>query len=135
MPDDYDLQPVDYQPRFADDAPEPTPPNRLPSRFGTGEADPQFGKAVDSMVKGQIRHVMTPGIAAQPIVPETPGMWSDEDEARRLATEGAAASWGPQQALNMVGQGAPMAVEGAAGIAGGKLPISPKQALKISDED
>jgi hypothetical protein len=62
-----------------------------------------------------------PGTVMQPIAPQTPGMWSDEDEARLQATNDAATKWAPQEAFNMMGSGAPAAERGAAGIFGGKL--------------
>ena len=122
MPDeqDYDLHQVDYSPVF--DAPEPTPTDRLPSRFGA--PNPELGKKiVGGMAKGLVNQVMTPGIAAQPIEPTTPGMWSDEDEARRIATENAAVDWAPATALNMMRTGTQMTPEGAVGTGGTNVPI------------
>ncbi len=115
-----DLIPVDHDPWA--DATEPTPPDRLPSRFGAPR--PDIGeKVVGGMAKGIAQQVMTPGIVAQPQQPETPGMWSDVDEAKRLATESAATDWGPATALNMIRTGTQMTPEGAVGVSGGKPPI------------
>ena len=61
-----------------------------------------------------------PGTVAQPVQSTQPGMWSDEDEAQRQATETAAANWAPREALSMIGTGAPAAVESALGSAAGK---------------
>jgi len=112
-----DLVPVDYDPF----APTATPPNRLPPRFGTGEASPAFQRATDAAIQGTVQRLTLPGRAAQGVQPETPGMWSEEDEFRRQQLEGEAANWAPQQALNMLGSGTPFAQAGAAGAAGGKL--------------
>ena len=65
--------------------------------------------------------VGAPGTVTQPVVPQTPGVWSDEDEARRQATEAAAANWAPQQALNSIGGGMPMAERAGLGMAGGGI--------------
>lgn len=83
----------------------------VPERIGSGVA------------QGAYDWFRTPGVVSQSQSPQQPGMWSDEDEARKLATEGTATQWGPQTALSMVGGGAPFAEEGALGAAGGKFTL------------
>jgi hypothetical protein len=53
--------------------------------------------------------------------PETPGTWSDVDEAKSQLNEAAIAPAAANMAMTLMGGGAPAAEEGAVGIFGGRL--------------
>jgi hypothetical protein len=117
-------------------------PSAVQSAMNTLNAQEQARRAT---VSALLRNTVgAPGTAAQPVMSQTPGMWSDEDEARRLATEASAAKWGPQQALSMIGTGTPISGAGALGSGGGRLTMTnvpdirgmpAKEAIKIAREE
>jgi hypothetical protein len=79
----------------------------------------------------------TANLAAVPVEasdtkPETPGMWSDVDEAKRQLNQATIVPAITQMALSLMGGGVPAAEEGAAGIFGGRLAktAEPLQLLK-----
>jgi hypothetical protein len=98
--------PVFHDPFSAPDAPT------------TPEQTARFRQMLSALFRNTVG---APGTVMRPVVSQNPGQWSDEDEARRLATEGTAFNWGPQQALGMIAPSSPFAEVGAVGSAGGKL--------------
>ncbi len=149
MPDDYTLTPVSgnpFDPLAASAGIAPSGFEDLPRPHGVPRVDinaqqpsevpvepftmaqpvrPAGQEAATPFVKSALESganwAAVPGRVAQGQQPQTPGMWSDEDEAVSQLNAAQEPNWGAQTALNMVGSGTPFAEAGAAGIFGGKL--------------
>ena len=121
MPDLIDVG--DYNPYNVNLVPVEGNPFALQGDVGAAIQQQNAAEAQRRATMSNLFHstIGAPGTVAQPVVPQTPGMWSDEDEARRQATEAAAANWAPQQALNSVVGGMPMAERAGLGMAGGAI--------------
>ena len=113
---DYDLVPVNHIPQFVD-----TPGVGYTPTSTNDPIASRVAAAGTGMARGLADMLAAPGNVAQGQQPQTPGQWSDVDEAIRQANMRGESVWGPQMALTMVGQGAPAAEAGAAGIFGGRL--------------
>ena len=87
-----------------------------------GYQDP-YGRALTRMGQSMLQHTMVPGAVFQGVTPQQPGMLSDIDVARQLMLEQQAQTFGPAQAINMIGGGTPFAQRGL-GSVGSKPPFS-----------
>lgn len=117
----------------------------IPAPFGSGNQGPMSQEFVDALrnfggklaqtwpakaAQDAYHAVQLPGQVAsgQTVTqPTTPGMWSDEDEARQQATQGATVNKAAEMAHLLAGGGMPMAKAGSAGIFGGKLAATADQ--------
>ena len=92
------------------------PPSDLPRMFTPVDHDPFDPLAASAgiapagptpvgsaMLQGMIDLAAAPGRVAQGQQPQTPGQWSDVDEAIRQMNAISEAGWGAQTAMNMVG--------------------------------
>ena len=107
MPTGYDLIPVSHDP-FNDPPQDLVPISHDPfapetaNLSGVGSESEAINNLAQTIAQRLWKRFATPGITAQPVTAETPGMWSDMDEARRQATATTATQWGPETAVGMI---------------------------------
>lgn len=95
------LQPVNGNPFLEPVIGDPFAPE-VANLSGVNPANEAINNLAQMIAQRLWHRFATPGITAQPVAAETPGMWSDVDEARRQATEMTAAQWGPETAVGMI---------------------------------